>query len=468
MSKSTIAKIIFILIAIPTLFYFSKNFIKEKEERLSKTISDAKNIKGVIKIGYDSWQGYSFICSPSMVSEMQKRGYLLKCIDTNFEERFNKLYKGDLDFALATMDTMILNSKNRVVGAVVSLIDESNGGDAILSKKFKTLNGLKMSGFSVGLVGDSPSSFLWSVVSEDFNINGASIHTYQNEDKLKEAIREDKEDVIVTWEPLVSKAQKWGYHKLIGSENISGLIIDVLVASKDTISKNPEKIYTLLSTYFAIFNRIVKRVDGLKMYGITENNSLWSDDYVVKSLINIANRLKVNIDNPYTLVNSSFIKGVVQFSKSHNDKYSLSIQKELQKGFKGYDFKPLTDEEWKRLSVVGNLKQEKISFATGTAYLTLEAKEKLEKIANIINQYRYYVLIKGHTSLMGDPKANKILSEERALAVYNYLTRVLGVNKNRLKYVGMGSEEPLPRREGESLRNYNQRLKRVEFIFLKR
>jgi len=468
--KSAIKKIIFILFFVPFLLYIIKGNMDEQKNKNQLNISDAKNLKGKITIGYDGWDGYKFMCSTAMMSELQKRGYLLKCIDTggNFEERFRKLKNGKFDFALSSMDTLMTNSNGQMIGAVVALIDESDGGDAILSKKFTSINQLKNREFTVGFIENTPSSFFWNIVSSDFNLAPkASIMKFKNDSEIENSLQKQNTDVLVTWEPLVSKAKALGYKKLIGSENISGLIIDILVASKSTLTNESEKIDVLLSTYFALYPRIIKKIDGVKLFGINENKFLWNDDFVLKSLLNISKRLNITLDNPYLLINSSFVNKIIQDSLNKNDRYSRSIKSQLNRGFTEFEFDKLSDNHWQNLQIVGNLKQEKISFNTGTAILTIQAKEKLENIAQIINQYRYRVLIKGHTSLLGDEKINLKLSNLRSLSVYNYLTRVLGIDRNRLKSVGIGSREPLERRADEGLRNYNKRLKRVEFIFLK-
>ena len=468
--KATIKKFIFILLIVPFILYLAKGSLDKRTTETINKISDAKNFKGKIIIGYDGWDGYKFMCGDEMRIELQKQGYLLKCKDTggNFEERFKKLQNGTFDFALSSIDTLLTNSKGKMVGAVVALIDESNGGDAILSKKFSSINQLKNNDFTVGFIDNTPSSFFWNVVAEDFNIaKNASIKRYENDKEIETSLVKEETDLLITWEPLVSRAKKLGYKKLIGSENISGLIVDILVASKQTLTNESEKVDVLLSTYFALYPKITKKIEGVKLFGINENQALWKDDFVLKSLLNISKRVNIELDNPYMLINSSFITKIIQYSLNHNDKYSKSIQSQLHIDFTQFKFDKLSENRWKKLQVVGNLKQEKISFNTGTAILTLPAKEKLQEIANIINQYRYRVLIKGHTSLLGDEKINLELSTLRAKSVYNYLVRVLGVDKNRLKSVGVGSSEPFPQRTDEGLRNYNKRLKRVEFIFLK-
>jgi outer membrane protein OmpA-like peptidoglycan-associated protein len=100
--------------------------------------------------------------------------------------------------------------------------------------------------------------------------------------------------------------------------------------------------------------------------------------------------------------------------------------------------------------------------------LALAGKLEVDAAAQaLVNNYpQYRVLIKGHTSRGGGAQADLRLSQERAEAVKKYLEVVHGIDSNRLRAVGRGSAEPLPRLANESERAYQYRLPRVEFVLL--
>jgi outer membrane protein OmpA-like peptidoglycan-associated protein len=74
--------------------------------------------------------------------------------------------------------------------------------------------------------------------------------------------------------------------------------------------------------------------------------------------------------------------------------------------------------------------------------------------------------VRGHTAESGDPEQNRLLSLERAEAVARYMNVTYSVDPNRIKVVGMGSAQPLPRLPSESDRAYQYRLPRVEVSLL--
>ena len=70
--------------------------------------------------------------------------------------------------------------------------------------------------------------------------------------------------------------------------------------------------------------------------------------------------------------------------------------------------------------------------------------------------------VSGHTDSTGDPKQNQILSENRAKAVYNFLTNA-GIPVSRLTYKGYGKTKPVASNDAEEGRSQNRR---TEFTIL--
>lgn len=84
-----------------------------------------------------------------------------------------------------------------------------------------------------------------------------------------------------------------------------------------------------------------------------------------------------------------------------------------------------------------------VQFETGSAQLKSESFAVLDQIADIMRQYPAYKLrIVGHTDSVGDANNNKVLSEERAKACYQYLVSK-GIVPSRLSYIGYGEERPI-------------------------
>jgi outer membrane protein OmpA-like peptidoglycan-associated protein len=127
----------------------------------------------------------------------------------------------------------------------------------------------------------------------------------------------------------------------------------------------------------------------------------------------------------------------------------------------------LDDAGWQRLKEVGTLKIEPVSFQRGTTTLDAEGEGAIAAIAEKISHYpNYRLLVKGHTGVGGAPEANVELSKRRAEAVVDQLTRAHRMDANRIRALGYGASQPLPRLADESDRAYAYRLPRVEFALV--
>ncbi len=86
---------------------------------------------------------------------------------------------------------------------------------------------------------------------------------------------------------------------------------------------------------------------------------------------------------------------------------------------------------------------EDLHFETGRTELTIHAKSVLDKVTFVLQQVPTAKLrIEGHTDNVGDDYNNKILSENRAKSVKDYLV-AKGVYSSRLNYVGHGETMPI-------------------------
>ena len=109
---------------------------------------------------------------------------------------------------------------------------------------------------------------------------------------------------------------------------------------------------------------------------------------------------------------------------------------------------PLTLES--NLMVGDNIILDKILFRTGHSYVLKESKEVLSNVAQILKEKSFlFFTIKGHVCCTSEGKdaidrktGKRNLSQERAKSIFYYLVKK-GIDKKRMKYVGMKHKEPL-------------------------
>jgi outer membrane protein OmpA-like peptidoglycan-associated protein len=99
-----------------------------------------------------------------------------------------------------------------------------------------------------------------------------------------------------------------------------------------------------------------------------------------------------------------------------------------------------------------------VTFASGTAVLTPASKDILRDVARSLLAFPDVIVeIRGYTDNIGAPAANRTLSENRALAVRDYLMR-FGVMPSRLTAVGYGADSPIASNDTAAGRAENRRV----------
>jgi outer membrane protein OmpA-like peptidoglycan-associated protein len=476
-------------------------------DRLQRSTSDAAATHGALRIGMDNWVGYFPLCSPEMTRRLRDAGYALRCEDdqADYAKRFQRLKAGDIDFAVGTVDSYVLNGAPvDYPGVVIAVIDESKGGDAIVARRDEVdnLNTLKdRQDIHIAFTPDSPSEYLLKSISTHFDLpmlrqkrGKWRVEANGSTEALKKLLSKDVE-VAVLWEPDVSKAlTEPGIIKLIGTEDTDKLIVDILVVGRHFSREYPQAVATLLREYFEVLRYYhdhprqlredlvgVTGLDagqieamlqgvvwatlnenGVGWYGITPSGQ-WGEEGLVDTIDAAVNVLLANMDfdvnplpdqDPYRLTNRQFITDLYTNHETAATVGSSAL---------AAPFKSLDDQGWQALREVGTLKVEPVSFRRSSGILDYEGKLILDNVAESLQRYpNFRILVKGHTGLSGDPQANLRLSAERAEAVARYLLVTYGMDVNRIRAVGYGASRPLQKLPGESDRSYAYRLPRVE------
>ncbi len=490
------------------------------EEVQQKATTDATKTKGKIRIAVDNWIGYFILCSPELKSVMRKAGYIVVCEDdnANYALRMERLEDGDIDFAVATVDSFILNGASRnFPGAIVMVIDESKGGDAILARKDRvsSLDALKgMTEVKVAFTPDSPSHHLAKAAADHFNVpellpSGKMRIETEGSEKAREKLLSGQADVAVCWEPDVSRAlANDGIIKILGTEDTERLIVDILIAGRKILQKDPEVVTLLMNHYFRILKKyrdnpdlllnhleshsglskeaVKSMLNGVRWANFSENCENWfgiapPGSYADEGLVDTIGATAKILENagdfasdpipdsdPYRLTNSSFLeemfaKGISGFTVPGAGSKAAGAINSLEARFSFLD-----KDGWDALKAVGTLKVEPIVFQHGATDLDLLGKNVVDQAVERLQHYpNFRVVINGHTGTRGDKQENLRLSEERADAVVRYLEVVYNVDPNRLRAVGHGGTRPLPRRSGEAKRAWMYRMPRVELMLVR-
>lgn len=111
-----------------------------------------------------------------------------------------------------------------------------------------------------------------------------------------------------------------------------------------------------------------------------------------------------------------------------------------------------------QLAISDVMKGNTVHFRSSSADIKGESFELLNAVAEHLGKcIEAKIEISGHTDNIGSPGINQILSEERAQAVADYLTR-RNVNRGRLSVVGHGESRPVAPNDTVEGRQQNRRI----------
>ena len=484
-------------------------------EQEQRSTSDAVATKGTLRIGVDNWVGYVPLCSEAMVRAMRHSGYLYQCEEdaADYRDRLRRLQRGELQFAVATVDSYLLAGEPLGYPAtIIAVIDESKGGDAIIARteRVSSLDAVRDGhGLRLAYTPDSPSAHLLKSVGSHFDIplftsgaGGTRITTSGSSDALARLLK-NQADIAVLWEPDLSRAlANRELVKLIGSEDTERLIVDILLVGRDFSRRDPEAVRTLLENYFEVqrafaqepqrlrdqvrsrtglpLDQVNAMLSGVRWATLRDNGALWFNvagggPFAEEGLVDtIQSAVAILLEagdfrsnplpggDPYRLTNRQFIADLYRNRGFDQAAASAGGGSSLER-----TFPPLDSASWGRLREVGSLRVEPIAFQSSTSSLSHDGKLELDRAVERLRHYpNFRLLVRGHTGVRGDLEANRQLSQERAEAVARYLMVTYGIDPNRIATIGYGGSRPLPQRPGESDRAWGYRLPRVELALM--
>jgi outer membrane protein OmpA-like peptidoglycan-associated protein len=474
-----------------------------KEDVLGKTTS-VKKYGTMIRVAGDPWSGYSsFRNEPRLASALAKDDIGIEYIDDeklyDQDARMAALATGKIDVALTTVDAFLQHGvkhkdKNGLYpGVILFNIDESNGGDAIfLSKDRKSFDDVRATD-KVCFATGTPSEHLWDFASLSFTRLGDNLPQDNGVvakdcwDKLKAG----SVQVAVLWQPFTAIAEKAGYPKVFATGGqADDVIVDVLVANREYVVKNPASLSKLTRAYFTTVDSYLKDenahgsfitadcgadcagdatlgtavLGGIDFLGYEENACLWWGlcgkpaklvERVKKTgrLLSAKGKLKASdVPNPDSILNDSFLR---------EQKAQLQEQSKLAAEVAGENTKvaalALTAKEKSytyaaettkadSASDVGTLNLPNVYFAEGKADLDQNAKSVVEGIGEKLRSFpALCVRVHGHTNSTGQAATNKALSTYRAQAMVKHLQSfdAEAFPGSRFDVQGFGPERPV-------------------------
>ena len=451
---------------------------QQEEEKKFAATSSSSQYKHHIDFGIDSFSGYAGLRSQEFQNHLRRSSVKVDFVDdgADYIGRLKSLASGKTQMAVFTIDALIAASDEigEIPAVIVAMIDETRGADAMVGykKTFPNLDALNTPDTKFVLTPSSPSETLVKVMLASFNLDQVSPDAFVEVNGAEEVFKKyrgSKEEdpyVYVVWQPYGTRIlDNPNTHVIIDSSRFKGYIVDVIVANRDYLYKNPEVVKNVVKSYLsAVYQHKGKMVqlvmddarkagqplsqkqaeelvDGIWWKNTQENYAHFGIrgqalQHVEDMILNLTNVLvKTNTiskdptnGHPEQLYYTKLLQDLsdANFHPGFSPEKIRSEKDQLP---------ALTDAEWEKLTPVGTLEVPTLVFARGTSRLSEGSKQHLNKLVETLKSFpTYYLQIRGNASTKGDPEANKALAMARAKAAEDYLLSA-GIVGQRMKSI---------------------------------
>jgi hypothetical protein len=492
------------LIAVAYRFFLHPKL----QERLRSDTGSDSRYTDEIRLAIDSFSGYCILRSKEFQQRLKSQGIKITYVDdgADYGERVDALQDREVQLAVFTIDSYLLAcaGADQFPASIVMIIDETKGADAIIGYRqgAAELSDLNDPAARMVLTPRSPSEFLARVAIAHFSLPRLPDRWWigaDGADEVYDAFRSanpgDKK-AYVMWEPYVSKAlENKDAVVLLDSSKLKGYIVDVLVAERQFLRENPDKVRSVVEAYlrtsFAVgqsnglvdlvvedardigAKRIKKPqaerlVTGIHWKNTLENyahfglqaGSAGKDVTHIEDMIlqvtDVLLRTRALTQDPledraHTLFYRSILEDM-QLDSFHPGR-EVNILSDVGPSLEDIEeiresvaLKPLSETEWEKLVRVGEINAPPVSFARGTARLHAGSRRAVAKLAEQMKTFpQFYLTVIGQSRAEGDPEANLALARSRADAVATYLVGE-GLSENRIR----ATASPTSQRGGQA------------------
>jgi outer membrane protein OmpA-like peptidoglycan-associated protein/ABC-type amino acid transport substrate-binding protein len=388
-------------------------------------------------------------------------------------------------------------------GRAVMIVDNTQGGDAVIARDPAIRSIEDLAGRSVALLQFTPSHGMLIDAIDNSSLTARKkesvktvfINAEEGTAGVRAAYESGNVDAAVLWDPDLSLAQRnvKGSHVVYSTKTATNLIFDVMVCDARVLAKpegqatvqkfvdgwmdgvkaaraNPDNAVDALVQSEEFFKLLADK-EGKPFVKSLFGNLVWTGLEDNARILGLAGGTN-HYERVYRRFDEIYRKaGALANPKSPviapQDSFDYRFIKKLLEQDKGAGkaaAKPQTTFSQSELAQATTrnsaivTKPVMVGFGTGTATLTKRAQKTIdeEMVPFIENNGKAYFEVSGNTDSTGARATNLRLSGARARTVVEYLAGQWEFSKDRFKIAGNGSERPLcdetnPAAEGLSL-----------------
>ncbi len=396
------------------------------------------------------------------------------------------LRSGQVDVMWDTVDNWareasILAEQNQQAKSII-MQDWSRGGDGIVS--LASINSVEqLKGHKIACTQFTPSHFLLLYLLSQSGLSPEDRAQVERDiifttdaPAAAAAFKAKQVDAAVTWEPDLSAAvaaRGNDAHVLVSTTAASNIIADTLVARQDVINQAPATLRDFVSGWLegiemmksdpASTNEVVARalkLDAETVSGMLSGLKLtpYADNAQFYGLTGARAHYETLFDTAFVIWRK---KGLVTRPVAAKDWVDTRFLSSVAANFPGQKLdEPQVAAKAPSINDRAIInKQVQIHFTPGSDEIMAGSYFVLDALGDTMTSFgNTYLRVEGNTDATGQPTANLTLSERRALAVKNYVTKNFpNIPASRFQTIGRGSANPIAENSSEAGRQLNRR-----------
>lgn len=295
-------------------------------------------------------------------------------------------------------------------------------------------------------------------------------------------------DLVATWTPGdVNAMNGRGGATIISTKKYASVMPNITISCKKFLNDNRSAIENLVAA-LATAGDQVRSFDDVKKYATTLNAKIWNEqtgDYwytyyngkkmgdsqlggsMAFNLADISKMMGLNgtpdiykeIYNTFGKLQSKLypkdLPDFVEYSKAMDKSFMMSVVSNHPELLEG---KALEVDYSGGITETVASKDIHINFEFGSATVSPSSIAVLQEIySSAVTAEGLKIAVNGYTDNVGNPQSNKVLSENRAQAVRDFLVKK-GIPRNRIEAKGFGEDEPIQDNNTEAGRAANRRV----------
>ena len=199
-----------------------------------------------LKVATNLWPGYEPLYLAQYLGVFGKNVEIIQL--SSATEVMRAMAHGNLDVAALTLDEAISLMAQGLELELVLVMDYSRGGDAVvtLNNEVKSLDGLR-----VGVENTALGAIVLSEALRQQRLGAGDIEVVNvSPDDHEKALKDGEVDAVVTFEPRLTRLLAMGGKVLFDTRQAPELVVDILVARKESLVSRPRQLKHLVEGYF--------------------------------------------------------------------------------------------------------------------------------------------------------------------------------------------------------------------------